>query len=185
MSGSSRGSMALAASALQLFEEARTAADRPSTGAGVGGMVDPTSFGAAAHDNTASGSHRRKRSKGSKRRFQQAAAAAEEAVLRKASFGKAKKEIGERGTLCWSMTAAVECHTSPRGIALLLALSVPSPVLLRVVPRTLHCVTPRVDLAWLGLDLTWSALDSWSHTAPRQSFGILGFRSIHVVACSL
>eukprot|EP00037_Helgoeca_nana_P013233 m.121731 g.121731 ORF g.121731 m.121731 type:complete len:176 (-) comp21915_c0_seq1:298-825(-) len=93
MSGSSRGSMALAASALQLFEEARTAADRPSTGAGVGGMVDPTSFGAAAHDNTASGSHRRKRSKGSKRRFQQAAAAAEEAVLRKASFGKAKKEI--------------------------------------------------------------------------------------------
>lgn len=166
MSGSSRGSMALAASALQLFEEARTAADRPSTGAGVGGVVDPTSFGAAAHDNTASGSHRRKRSKGSKRRFQQAAAAAEEAVLRKASFGKAKKEIGERGTLCWSTTAAVECHTAPRGIALLLALSVPSPALLRVVPRTLHCVTPRVDRAWPGLDLACFRLVDTHGTTP-------------------
>eukprot|EP00035_Acanthoeca_spectabilis_P023611 m.450152 g.450152 ORF g.450152 m.450152 type:complete len:166 (-) comp19932_c0_seq1:248-745(-) len=82
-SGAGRGSMAIAASALQLFEDARAAADRPAAAAkefhgGVGASPRST---------------RRRRGRGGKKRAEEAAAAVEDMAARKASFSRAKQEI--------------------------------------------------------------------------------------------
>ena len=94
-SGPGRGSMALASAALLLLEDARAASQgapavragaAPSTPGG-GGVLGST--GRSPSGTPRGGASARKR------RMQEAAAAAEEAVLRKASFAKAKHEIGE------------------------------------------------------------------------------------------
>lgn len=93
-SGPGRGSMALASAALLLLEDARAASQgAPAVRAG-GAPSTPGSGVLGSTGRSPSGTPRGGAS-ARKRRMQEAAAAAEEAVLRKASFAKAKHEIGE------------------------------------------------------------------------------------------
>jgi hypothetical protein len=89
--------MAIASAALQLLEDARAAVQgAPAIGAGavaggsIGGGLGSASRSSVGNTTPRGGASARKR------RMQEAAAAAEEAVLRKASFAKAKHEIGEK-----------------------------------------------------------------------------------------